>query len=65
MQFLTAAVSVTTLRPSRRASPLSGRVRQDSILMVVVFPAPLTPSRANSSPCRTVRSRPSTAVMGP
>lgn len=57
MQFLTAAVSVTTLRPSSRASPLSGRVRQDSILMVVVFPAPLTPAgRTAPLPDRQVQA---------
>ena len=62
MMFLTSAASLAILLPSRKASPPVGFVRQESILIVVVFPAPLTPSRENSSPRSTLRSRPSTAV---
>lgn len=43
------------LSPQRKACPSVGRVRQQSILMVVVLPAPFTPSRAKSSPSPTVR----------
>ena len=38
------------LQPEMMASPSVGRVRQESILMAVVLPAPLMPKRENSSP---------------
>ena len=46
----TAVASVRILLPFRKASPLVGCVRQHSILIVVVFPAPFTPSKENNSP---------------
>lgn len=65
MTRFTCSASVQMLRPSSFASPAVGRVRQESILMVVVFPAPLTPSRAKNSPCPMVRFKSSTAVRLP
>ena len=53
---------VTTFSPNMKASPLVGRDRVDSIFMVVVLPAPLTPRRAKSSPSLIFSSRLSTAV---
>ena len=44
------AVSLTTLCPARNASPLVGRAKPQSILIVVVLPAPFTPKRAKISP---------------
>ena len=47
------------------AEPPVGLSKQQSILMVVVFPAPFGPRRANSSPRLMVRSIPSTATRFP
>ena len=41
------------LAPESAASPSVGLVRQQSMRMVVVFPAPFTPSSAKSSPFST------------
>ena len=46
----TCSGSVVMLQPPTRASPPVGFVRQESILIAVVFPAPLTPNRENNSP---------------
>ena len=51
--------------PEMEALPAVGSVRPSSISVVVVLPAPLGPSRPNTSPCRTVRFRSSTAVSAP
>ena len=59
---LALRLSFVTLRPISSPSPAVGVVRQDSILMVVDFPAPFTPSRANSSPAGTVSSSASTTL---
>ena len=48
--------------PSMRISPSVGRSRVESRLIVVVFPAPLGPSRPKNSPVSMRRSRESTAV---
>lgn len=42
--------------------PNGGAAVNESILMVVVLPAPFAQRRANSSPSSTVRLSPSTAV---
>ena len=47
----------------RYASPLVGFIKQDNIFIVVVFPAPFPPSRANNSPCLIVKLRLSTATV--
>ena len=62
MRDLTSAVSCTTLLPSIIASPAVGRVTHESIFIVVVFPAPLTPKSANNSPSLISSDSPSTAV---
>ena len=59
---LTRRGEVMMLSPDTMASPPDGLVRVDSIFIVVVFPAPLTPNRANNSPSIISRSRLSTAV---
>ena len=46
----TASGAVTTELPSTSASPAEGRSRQLSMLMVVLLPAPLGPSRLKISP---------------
>ena len=50
---------------ARVAAPLVGRRMQAIIRIEVVLPAPLGPSRPNSSPRGTSRSMPSTAVNLP
>src|ERR1017187_10657990 len=52
-------------KPATRASPEEGGNSVVSILMVVVLPAPLEPSRAKTSPALTERVRASTAVNVP
>ena len=51
--------------PSTRTSPESGCSNPASMRSAVVLPQPEGPSRARSSPGRTVRSRPSRATVGP
>jgi len=48
--------------PRTCAEPLVGSSNVVSILTVVVFPAPLGPSNPNSSPDRTLKLIPSTAM---
>ena len=62
MMDFTSSLSRRMLLPFNSASPPLGRVRQESILMVVVLPAPFTPKRENSSPSPMARLRRSTAV---
>lgn len=57
--------SVSTDSPSKYALPLVGLVNPHSIEIVVVLPAPFTPSNAKVSPCATVRLSLSTAVRLP
>src|ERR1035441_9556097 len=52
-------------KPATRASPEEGGNSVVSILMVVVLPAPLEPSRAKTSPALTERVTASTAVNVP
>ena len=51
--------------PSTSAVPDVGLTMVVSMPTVVVLPAPFGPSRPKISPCSTVRSRPSTAVVAP
>ena len=62
IRLLTPLVSVFMLFPFKNASPPSGLVRHVSIFIVVVLPAPFTPSNANNSPSSTSRLSSSTAV---
>ena len=62
MMDFTASGLRRMLAPQRKASPPVGAARQESIFIVVVFPAPFTPSREKSSPAFIVRLSPSTAV---
>ena len=48
----TAARSPTTSPPATRAVPASGAVSVERMRTVVVLPAPLGPSRANTVPAR-------------
>ena len=57
--------SATMLSPNSSASPLVGVVSPVSILIVVVLPAPFTPSSAKSSPSNTERFSSWTAVFAP
>ena len=59
----TAALSLDVLCPQMNASPAVGAERHVSMRIVVVLPAPFTPSSEKSSPCSTVRSRLFTAVF--
>src|ERR1035437_4484720 len=52
-------------KPATRASPDVGGSSVVSILIVVVLPAPLEPSRPKTSPALTERVRASTAVNAP
>src|ERR1039458_3602394 len=51
--------------PATRASPEEGGNSVVSILIVVVLPAPLEPSKPNTSPALTERDTASTAVKAP
>src|SRR5687767_10052891 len=61
----TRSVSVRTSKPATRASPDVGASRPFSILIVVVLPAPFGPRKPNTSPVRTLKLTPSTAVKSP
>jgi len=52
-------------KPATRASPEEGGNRVVSILIVVVLPAPLEPSKPKTSPALTERVSVSTAVNAP
>ena len=56
--------SRTTSTPPMRAVPAVGRTRVVSIPTVVVFPAPLGPSRPKTSPGEAAKDTPSTAFTG-
>jgi len=59
----TAYTSRRILRPKTNASPEVGRSRVAAMEIVEVFPAPLGPSKPNTSPCRISKLRPATASM--
>lgn len=65
MRSLILAPSVSTDLPSTYESPLVGRVNPVSIDIVVVLPAPFTPSSAKKLPCSTTRFSSSTALVPP
>src|ERR1022692_98555 len=52
-------------KPATRASPEEGGNSVVSILIVVVLPAPLEPSKTKTSPALTARVTASTAVNAP
>ena len=60
---LARAGSAARSTPSTSIVPASGASRPATMRKVVVLPAPFGPSRAYSSPCRTVRSSWSTAGL--
>jgi len=51
-----------TLSPFTNISPLEGVTSPVKLLKVVVFPAPLTPSKAKHSPYSSPKERLSTAL---
>src|SRR5262249_40283659 len=59
------AVAGPNGNPSTRTSPALGTANPVSILMVVVFPAPLGPSRPTHSPASTRNVRSATACRLP
>ena len=61
----TRSGSLVMLYPPTTASPAVGLVRQESIFITVVFPAPFTPSREKSSPFSILSSSPLTARTSP
>ncbi len=61
----TTLVSCIMLCPSTFASPEVGFDNPLIMLMIVVFPDPLGPSRPKISPLLTVSENPSTAVKSP
>ena len=58
----TALGSPRTLLPPTNASPAVTEVNVVNILMVVVLPAPLGPSRLKTSPSSTANDTPSTTL---
>jgi len=62
MRFRIAFASRTMSRPSTVAVPEVGISSVVRILIVVVLPAPLGPSRPKSSPSGTASDRPSSAT---
>src|SRR5699024_7886999 len=60
-----SAGSVCTSTPITCTDPASARLKVVRMLMHVVFPAPLAPSSANTSPLLTWRSHPSRTVLDP
>ena len=65
IERLTVAGSRRTSTPSTSTVPPVGTTLVVATPTVVVLPAPLGPSRPNSSPSRIVRSIPSTALGSP
>src|ERR1035441_6333365 len=61
----TSTAWVVMEKPATRASPEEAGNKVVSILMVVVLPAPLEPSKPKTSPALTDRVRASTAVKAP
>src|SRR5271157_2747561 len=65
MDRRTSTAWVVMEKPATRASPKEGGNSVVSILIVVVLPAPLEPSKPKTSPTSTERVRESTAVNAP
>src|SRR5579863_7855971 len=61
----TSSRSRTTSWPATLAAPAVGLASVHSMLMVVVFPAPLGPRKPNTSPVATSKSTPRTASSSP
>src|SRR5947209_19216819 len=61
----TSSRSLTTSWPATAAEPDVGLARVQSMLIVVVFPAPLGPRKPNTSPVATSKSTPLTASTSP
>ena len=61
MRPRSVSASRTTSNPMTRAVPAVGISSVVSILTIVVLPAPLGPSKPNSSPAATSNERSSTA----
>src|SRR5947209_10032167 len=61
----TSSRSLTTSWPATAAEPDVGLARVQSMLIVVVFPAPLGPRKPNTSPVATSKSTPRTASSSP
>src|SRR4051794_36499434 len=61
----TASRSVATSWPATRALPPVGRASVQSMLMVVVLPAPLGPRKPKTSPAATSKLTPRTASRSP
>src|SRR3954453_12160599 len=65
MTARTASGSAATSCPPTRHSPASARINVDRMRTIVVFPAPLGPSREKTVPCGTVRSTSSSTTCSP
>src|SRR3990172_4958461 len=65
MNWVAWRVSATVSCPHTETVPALGRNRPTNSLIVVVFPAPLGPKKANSSPGGIVRLNPATATFRP
>ena len=65
MTRLTELACFTISKPATQAFPEVGGRRVVSILITVVLPAPLGPTRPNISPGLIDKDRPSTAVRDP
>src|SRR5436305_10396052 len=61
----TSSRSFTTSCPATVAQPSVGLTSVHSMLIVVVFPAPLGPRKPNTSPAATSNSTPRTAWTSP
>src|SRR3989338_8534850 len=65
MAFLTAFCAFTQSKPITFAAPLVGLIRVESILISVVLPAPLGPSRPKVSPSAIVNETSLSAARVP
>src|ERR1700761_600693 len=61
----TSSRAVTTSKPATSACPALGLVRVQSMLIVVVLPAPLGPRKPKTSPVPTSKPTPLTASKSP
>ena len=61
----TSSRSRTTSWPATRALPEVGRASVQSMLIVVVLPAPLGPRKPKTSPAATSKLTPRTASISP
>src|SRR4051812_16507089 len=65
MRARTPSGSAVTSRPPTRHSPASARINVDRMRTIVVFPAPLGPSREKIVPSATARSTSSSTTCSP